>query len=148
MAYRKWWNEAAAEYAACRIAVPAYQRMSIQNTVMPANYLTTKLIQTGPAGDPFENHEYHGAYFLDYVVRHILKLDGTPITTMEEAEEFAAMWRAVVSESIISEMGDVLIPMDAFLRGRSPKLDLDHFFTRFAHFYLVEGNTVNPRGDS
>lgn len=133
---RKWWVESCAEYAASRIAVPEYgTRMGVHDTVMPPGYLDLPLSLVGSAGDRLTaNHEYHGAWFLDFVVNNTLALRHEAITVPAQSQCFSDLFISVAKQGFLESGFDVFGPINSFIT-KSTSSSLDNMYVQFADWY-------------
>lgn len=130
--FRRGWIEATAEYAACRIAMPDYRYMGkldkgYRRKVL-ATYLTKDLtyFRARPAEegtDPWANHEYAAAYFVDHVCRTGAARSGT-----SPSQYFATMFRSAAA-------GGDWDGLEAILTGKD---SLPRQYADFAAHYLLE----------
>jgi len=131
-----WWLEASAEYAASRIAIADYPLMGKRNTALPPNYLFSPLTYSPITEGRFPGHQYHGAHFLDFIVRQGQTLEATEGVAGSRGRYFRDLYDTVSSAPIAAEKYDPLIPLAAFIAGRHTGLTLDETYTRFAAHYL------------
>ncbi len=116
VAGRAWWIEATAEYAAGAIAWPAYgppgKSIKFNYTERPVTYFSERLT------DPYNAHQYHTAYLLDYLV----KRDGST---------FKKLWDHVITAS--NEV--------SALRSYGWKTPLPDVYRSFAAFLILSGSS-------
>ncbi len=145
---RKWWAESCAEYAASRIAVPEYgMRMGVRDTAMPPNYLDMPLSLVGSASDRLTaNHEYHGAWFLDFVVKNTLALRHEALTAAEQSQCFSDLFTSVAKQSFLESGFDVFGPIDNFITKRTSST-LDNMYVQFADWYHFNSASPMKRSD-
>ena len=137
--FRRSWLEATAEYAACRVAMPSYAYWGKLDKHYRIRKLATYLTKTltyararpvAEGTDPWANHEYAAAYFIDHVCT-----TGAALTGSTPQEYFASMFKAVAAE------GD-WDALEGFLFAQhGPKHSMTQQYADFAIDYLLAGNS-------
>ena len=141
--YRRSWLEAAAEYAACRIAMPEYKfwgklDKEYRQKVL-TKYLTKELTYFSfwnPAydenKDPWANHEYAAVYFVDHICR-----EGAALKGMTPQEYFTKMFKAATNQ--MAHLSDGWDGVAAFLLNEhQAEHSLPRQYADFAMHYLLD----------
>jgi len=157
MIARKWWVEMCAEYAACRLAVPEYRRMGTQDTVVPPYFLEIPLPTAGKTfnvtladiacplyaywnrndpskhmADLAKNHEYHSAWFLDFVIERCLALQKKPVDELSRRDLFFEMFKASANDSSLLYP---LTPIERVVKANTSS-SLEQIYSEFACNFL------------
>lgn len=155
--WRRWWMEATAEYAACRIALKHYPAMGKLEKGNPAASLDGMLAKrpldysythkgwlessidwlTGEVGWD-QRHAYRGAYFVEYLVKSLVTLqDGQ---TTSEAQ-FKGLCDAVAAAEDGGD--DPLAPITRYFQ-RYGKLNFGQLYSLYAAFIYSHRNSPLP----
>lgn len=134
-AAHKWWLEATAEYAACRIAIEQYGYMGKMNEFLVSpRHLTIPLNTFGQKRDDNDvrYHQYQVAWFLDHVCRKLSPAGPTAL--------FVKMY-----ESVSASPGDAEEGLAAFLEAQGEREGIGRLYREFAERYLFSSDSPMGR---